>query len=143
MTRKSNISIIIALVAATSALVVAPAAAAEYPGSVTALSSGYEPGEEQTSEYPGSVTALATGYRPERESSEQVVTPRSDFQPLNGILGDDSVPQPVPTSVADDGGFDWTDAVIGALISSALLATAFLAARSIGRRRGSTAESHA
>lgn len=141
MTRKSCISIAFALVAATSALVVTPAAAGEYPGSVTALSSGYHPDEQRSSQYPGSVTALATGYRPGREAAGGPAS-SGDFQPLNGILGENSVAQAVPTPSATGGGFDWTDAIIGALISSALLAVTFVAAGSAGRQRRSAAASH-
>lgn len=124
-----------------------------YPGSVTALASGYDGNSQPSSPerpYPGSVTALAGGHdgnsQPSGQPSGQPVSssPSSDFQPLNGILGEDGVPQPVPTaSVADGDGFDWTDALIGALISSAVLLMAFLTARSVTRRRTSTAESRA
>jgi hypothetical protein len=126
---------------------------APYIGSVTALAGGHDGNSRQSSPerpYPGSVTALAGGHggnsQPSSQPSGQPVksSPSSDFQPLNGILGEDGVTQPVPTaSVADGDGFDWTDALIGALISSAVLLMAFLMARSVTRRRTSTAESRA
>jgi hypothetical protein len=126
----------------------------DYPGSVTALAGGHD-GDEQVSAprapYIGSVTALAGGHdgnsQPSSGSDQRPVispSPRSDFQPLNGILGEDGITQPVPTaSVADGDGFDWTDALIGALISSAALLMAYFTARSVARRRTSTAESRA
>jgi hypothetical protein len=124
----------------------------DYPGSVRALETGYQPDSaaSERSDYPGSVTALAGGHdgnsQPSGQPSGQPIksSPSSDFQPLNGILGEDGVPQPVPTaSVADGDGFDWTDALLGALISSAVLLIAFLTARSVARRRTPTAESRA
>jgi hypothetical protein len=173
MTRKSSISIILVLVGVATGLTVAPATASEYPGSVTALAGGHD-GDERVSApqapyigsvtalagghdgnsqqssperpYPGSVTALAGGHDGNSQPSGQPVksSPSGDFQPLNGILGEDGVSQPVPTaSVANGDGFDWTDALIGALISSAVLLMAFLAARNVARRRTSTAESRA
>ena len=153
MTRKGSISIILVLVSLATAVAVAPATASEYPGSVTALAGGHD-GDEQVSApqapYIGSVTALAGGHdgnsQPSGQPSGQPVksSPSSDFQPLNGILGENGVPQAVPiASVADGDGFDWTDALIGALISSAVLLMAFLTARSVTRRRTSTAESRA
>jgi hypothetical protein len=174
MTRKGSISIILVIVGVAAALAAAPATALNSSGSVTALSSGFD-GDEQASSplrpYPGSVTALAGGHDgTEQVSSQQPASPRSDyqplngilgedgvpqpssqptspqsdFQPLNGIMGEDGVPQPVPASNASDGdGFDWTDALIGALISSAVLAMAFIMARSVSRRRRATAESRA
>ncbi len=154
MTRKSSISIILVLVGVATALAVAPATASEYPGSVTALAGGHDGNEPVSSPeqpYPGSVTALAGGHdgnsQPGSGPSEPTVSPSSpgsDFQPLNGILGEDGVPQPVPTATVSDGdGFDWTDALIGGLIASALLLMAFLTARSVVRRRGATVESRA
>jgi hypothetical protein len=148
MTRKGSISIILVLVGLTAALAAAPATALDSSGSVAALSTGYD-GDEQASspqlQYPGSVTALAGGHDgTEQVSSQQSASPRSDIQPLNGVLGEDGVPQPVPVATVSDGeGFDWTDALIGALISSAVLLTAFITARSVARRRRSTAESRA
>jgi hypothetical protein len=153
MTRKSSISIIFVLVGVATGLTVAPATASEYPGSVTAIAGGHN-GDEQVSAprapYIGSVTALAGGHdgnaQPSGQPSGQPVksSPSGDFQPLNGILGEDGVSQPVPTaSVANGDGFDWTDALIGALISSAVLLMAFLAARNVARRRTATAESRA
>ena len=143
MTRKSYISTVFALAGLATALAVAPATASEYSGSVTALTGGHD-GNEQVSSleqsYPGSVTALAGGHDGNSQPSGQP----SDFQSLNGILGEGGVTQAVPTpSVANGDGFDWTDALIGALISSAVLLMAFLAARSVARRRASTAESRA
>ena len=151
MKRKNYISTILVFAGVATALAVAPATAAEYPGSVTALAGGHD-GDEQVSApqapYIGSVTALAGGHdgnaQPTGQPSGQPVksSPSSDFQPLNGILGEDGVTQAVPTaSVANGDGFDWTDALIGAMISSAVLLMAFLTARSVGRRRTPTAES--
>jgi hypothetical protein len=124
---------------------------APYVGSVTALAGGHDGNSQQSSPerpYPGSVTALAGGHdgnsQPSTSSSFTPPSPKSDFQPLNGILGEDGVTQPVPTaSVADGDGFDWPDALIGALIGSAVLLMAFLTARSVARRRTSTAQSRA
>jgi hypothetical protein len=146
MTRKGSISIILVLVGLAAALAAAPATALNSSGSVTALSSGYDADEQAGSQqqYPGSVTALAGGHDGTEQVNSQPASPRSDFQPLNGVLGEDGVPQPVPAATVSDGeGFDWTDALIGALISSAVLLTAFITARSVARRRRSTAESRA
>jgi hypothetical protein len=172
MTRKGSISIILVLVGLATALVAAPANALDSSGSVTALANSHD-GNEQASppqqQYPGSVTALAGGddsdeqasssqqpYRgsvtaltsghagTDQVSPQQPASPRSEFQSLNGILGEDGVPQPVPASTVSDGdGFDWTDALIGGLISSAVLLMAFITARSVARRRRATAESRA
>jgi hypothetical protein len=146
MTRKGSISIILVLVGLATALVAAPATAVDNSGSVRALETGYQPDSSasERSDYPGSVTALAGGHDGNQPASPPQPSPRSNFQPLNGILGEDGVSQLVPTAtVSDGGGFHWTDALIGALISSAVLLMAFLTARSVTRRRTSTAESRA
>jgi hypothetical protein len=147
MTRKGSISILLVLVGLAAALAAAPATAVDSSGSVSALETGYQLDDAASarSVYPGSVTALAGGHDGSQQvSSQQPASRSSDFQPLNGILGEDGVTQPVPTSTVSEGdGFDWTDALIGGLVTSAVLLIAFLMARAVGRRRTSTAESRA
>jgi hypothetical protein len=43
-------------------------------------------------------------------------------------------------AAGNEGGFDWGDALIGALVASGLLGLAFVGARSVARHRRATAE---
>jgi hypothetical protein len=84
-----------------------------------------------------SVTAL-TG----DPGSEQSVQPPQAHSSLTAITGDQPL-QPVSSSSisAEDGsGFDWGDALIGALVASGLLGLSFVGARSVARHRRAAAE---
>jgi hypothetical protein len=70
----------------------------------------------------------------------------SDYRSLTSIVGADGLPQQSPPPVVDDrkgDGFDWFDALIGALIVSGLTLTTLAAARTVERHRRATAESRA
>jgi hypothetical protein len=68
------------------------------------------------------------------------------YRSLNSIASADGVPQqsPVPAvDVREGDGFDWFDALIGALIASGLMLMTLVAARTVARHRRATAESRA
>jgi hypothetical protein len=84
-----------------------------------------------------SVTAL-TG----DPGTERSVQPAEGYSSLTAITGNQP-PQPVSSpsiNTQDDGGFDWGDALIGALVASGLLGLAFVAASSVARHRRAAAE---
>ena len=60
----------------------------------------------------------------------------ADYASVSAIVGDQT-PSPSPTSVASspDDGFDWTDALFGALAAFGLTALMIVAARSVIRHR--------
>ena len=68
----------------------------------------------------------------------------ADYASVSAIVGDQT-PSPSPTSVASspDDGFDWTDALFGALAAFGLTALMIVAARSVIRHRRPVAAARA
>jgi hypothetical protein len=137
MTRTNTFLIsVVAMVA--MAFAAAPAMASDGYSSVTALTG--DPATERSGQPDGygSVTALTGDPATERSA-------RPDgYSSLTSITGDPAAggsTQPSPSiDVRNDGGFDWGDALIGALVASGLLGLAFVAARSVARHRRAAAE---
>jgi hypothetical protein len=69
----------------------------------------------------------------------------SGYRSLNAVAGADGLVQQSPPVVEDRerDGFDWFDALIGALIASGLMLMTLAAARTVARHRRATAESRA
>jgi hypothetical protein len=136
MTRKSS-TLIISLIVLAAALVPASAFADGYQ-SVSAI---VGPGESSSDDGYSSVNALAAA-SPDLGASELSATVGSS---PNAILGAHGVPEPAPqlVEVGDDDGFNWSDALIGALIGSTLIVMTLAAARLVARHRRTTAESRA
>jgi hypothetical protein len=137
MTRTNTFLIsVVAMVA--MAVAAAPAMASDGYSSVTALTG--DPATERSGQPDGysSVTAL-TG-DPATESSARP----DGYSSVTSITGDPAAggsTQPSPSiDVRNDGGFDWGDALIGALVASALLGLSFVGARSVARHRRAAAE---
>jgi len=66
-----------------------------------------------------------------------------EYRSLNSIVAADGLPQQSPLSVVgvrEGDGFDWFDALIGALIASGLMLMTLAAARTVARHRRATAE---
>jgi hypothetical protein len=157
MTR-TNTVLIAVLATAAMAFAAAPAIASDGYSSVTALTGDPATERSNGSDISSSVTAL-TG-DPAAEQSNQSgsyssvasltgdpATERSNpdgFSSVTALTGDPAAnqsPQPVSSvEVTDEGGFDWGDALIGALIGSGLLGLAFVGARSVARHRRAAAE---
>jgi hypothetical protein len=118
-------------------------------GDYTSLSAAISPDSSERSPVtspdsdPSSLNAvLATSPEPSPASSG----PGSDYRSLNAVVGAGGSPQQSPPPVAeirDGDGFDWFDALIGALIASGLTLMTLAAARSVARHRRATAESRA
>jgi hypothetical protein len=92
---------------------------------------------------PSSLNAVLATAPEERPASSG---PGSDYRSLNATVGADGLPQQLPppvVEVRDGDGFDWFDALIGALIASGLTLMTLTAARSVARHRRATAESRA
>jgi hypothetical protein len=137
MTRTNPVLIsVFAIVAMAFAAV--PAAASDGYSSVTALTGDPATERSNGSDISSSVTAL-TG-DPAAEQSNQSGT-YSSVTALTGDPAAERSPQPSPSvDVTDEGGFDWGDALIGALVGSGLLTLAFVGARSVARHRRAAAE---
>jgi hypothetical protein len=137
MTRTST-ALISTLAILASAVAAVPAVASQGYSSVTALTG--DPAAEQSnqSDTYSSVTSL-TG-DPATESSARP----DGYSSVTALTGDPAAnrsPQPSPSvDETDEGGFDWGDALIGALVGSGLLALAFVGARSVARHRRAAAE---
>jgi hypothetical protein len=142
MTR-TNSALISVLAIVVMAFAAAPAMASDGYSSVTALTG--DPGSQQsnsTGNY-NTVSAL-TG---DQASNQSVQPHQQSAQPqghssVTALTGDRS-PQPVSSpsiNTQDNGGFDWGDALIGALVASGLLGLAFVAASSVARHRRAAAE---
>jgi hypothetical protein len=139
MTRR-NSALISVLTVLAMAIAAVPAAAITDYSSVNALTGDqtvqpYNPPKDY-----GSVTAIGGG------SSTAQPGQASGFRSLNSITsgsGTEATPQLLPSVQApEESGFDWGDALIGALVASGLLSLAFVAARSVARHRRAAAESH-
>ena len=164
MTRTSSV-LILALV--TLGAAIAPAAASDSYRSINSItgSDGGEQGQSRSSDYtslnaalgadssePSPVTSAYTD--PSSLNSVLATAPEggsassgtgSDYRSVNSVVGGES-PQPSPTAVVEvreGDGFDWFDALIGALIASGLMLMTLAAARSVARHRRATAESRA
>jgi hypothetical protein len=164
MTR-TNSALISVLAIVVMAFAAAPAMASDGYSSVTALTG--DPGIQQsnsTGDYK-TVSALTgdqasnQSVQPDQQSAqpqghssvtaltgdpgtERSVQPAEGYSSLTAITGDRS-PQPVPSpsiEAQDEGGFDWGDALIGALVASGLLGLTFAAASSVARHRRTAAE---
>ena len=164
MTRKNTVLISI-LATVAMAFAAAPAMASDGYSSVTALTG--DPGNQQsnsTGDY-NTVSAL-TGDQASNQSvqadkqsaqpqgyssvtaltgdpgTEQSVQPLEGHSSLTAITGDQP-PQPISSpsiNAHDESGFDWGDALIGALVASGLFGLAFVAASSVARHRRAAAE---
>jgi hypothetical protein len=64
------------------------------------------------------------------------------YRTVNSVVGDNEPPTSL-VQVRESSGFDWGDALIGALVALALTLMAFGAARLIAQQRRTTAESQA
>jgi hypothetical protein len=72
--------------------------------------------------------------------------PRSDYRSLSAIVGAGGAPQQSPPPVVEgpeSDGFDWFDALVGALIAVSLTLMTLATARTVARHRRATAESRA
>jgi hypothetical protein len=164
MTRTSSV-LILALV--TLGAAIAPAAASDSYRSINSITAGDagEQGQSRSSDYT-SLTAAVGADSSERSPVTSAYTDPSSlnavlatapeggpasagsgngYRSVNAIVGGGS-PQPSPTAVVevpDGDGFDWLDALIGALIASGLTLMTLAAARSVARHRRATAESRA
>ena len=164
MTRKNTVLVSVFAMLAM-AFAAAPAMASDGYSSVTALTAN--PGIEQsnaTGDY-RSVNAVTgdqvsnQSVQPSKQSAqsqahssvtaltgdpgtEQSVQPAEGHSSLTAITGDQPL-QPISSpsiNAGDEGGFDWGDALIGALVASGLLGMSFVGARSVARHRRAAAE---
>jgi hypothetical protein len=85
-----------------------------------------------------SVTALTAD--PGNERSVQLADGYSSLTAITGDRPTQPVPSPTINAAQDNGGFNWGDALIGALVASGLLGLTFVAASSVVRHRRAAAE---
>ena len=167
MTRTSS-TLILVLALLGAAIAAVPAAASDGYRSLNAITgegSG-EQGRPESSDY----TSLNAALSPDSSERAPLVSldsdpsslnavlatapegrpassgPGSDYRSLNAVVGPDGLPQQSPppvVEVREVDGFDWFDALIGALIASGLTLMTLAAARSVARHRRATAESRA
>jgi hypothetical protein len=96
---------------------------------------------EQSPSQPANTSTLNALVGADPQSSPLQSSP-ADYASVSAIVGDQK-PSPSPTSVASspDDGFDWTDALFGALAAFGLTALMIVAARSVIRHRRPVAAS--
>jgi hypothetical protein len=166
MTRTSS-TLILVLATLGAAIAAAPAMASDDYRSVSSITGGGD--GEQAQQQPSDYTSLNAAVAADSTERSSVVSADSDpsslkavlaaapdrpaqssgsgsgYRALNAVAGADGLPQQSPP-VAEDregDGFDWFDALIGALIASGLMLMALAAARTVARHRRATAESRA
>lgn len=140
---------LIAAVAAT------PALAAEGYESVTAITGGEASDRGSEVSSVNSITgAVQTSEDRGYESINAVTGPVADppttlasrpdgYSTPNALVGDQPAPPSSLVEVSEPSGFDWGDALVGALAGMALALLAFGAARLTGQSRSRTVESSA
>jgi len=166
MTRTSS-TLILVVATLGAAIAAAPAMASDDYRSVSSITSGGngEQAQPQPSDY-SSLTAAVGADSSERSPvssadsdpsslnavlaaapDRPVESPGSGsgYRSLNAVAGADGLVQQSPPVVEDRerDGFDWFDALIGALIASGLMLMTLAAARTVARHRRATAESRA
>jgi hypothetical protein len=137
MTR-TNSALISVLAILAVAFAATPALASESYSSVNALTGDQTVQPYGQSKDYSSANAITGG-----TSKDQTAQPNpySTVNSITGGAGTDVSPQPSRlVDVREDGGFDWGDALIGALVASGLLGLAFVAARSVARHRRAATE---
>jgi hypothetical protein len=168
MMKRTSSTLILILATLGAAIAAAPAAASDGYQSLNAIT-GYGNGEQvqpQPSDYtsvnaalgavssdrspvssadsdPSSLNAVLAAAPEGRPASSG---PDSGYRSLNAIVGADGQPVQSPppvVEVREGDGFDWFDALIGALIASGLTLMTLAAARTVARHRRATAESRA
>jgi hypothetical protein len=105
---------------------------------------GGEPQASPSQSAPASLTSLNATVGAEQSSTSQSAAGGSDFSSVSSLVGDQA-PAPSSATVASTSGdgFDWTDAMFGALAGIGLAAMMIAAAISVSRHRRPTAESRA
>jgi hypothetical protein len=166
MTRTSSILILV-LATLAAAIAAAPAMASDDYRSVNSITGGGN--GEQVRPQPGDYTSLNAAVSPDSsersplnladsdpsslnavlttapERPVQSYVSGSEHRSLNAIVGPDGLPQQSPpvVEIREGDGFDWFDALIGALIASGVMSMTLAAARAVARHRQATAESRA
>ncbi len=112
------------------------------PTTLTALV-GADSGQSPSQPANTSTLNALVGADPQRSPLESSAA-GADYASVSAIVGDQT-PSPSPTSVASSpaDGFDWTDALFGALAAFGLTALMIVAARSVIRHRRPVAASRA
>jgi hypothetical protein len=104
--------------------------------SVNAITGPVQSSEDRSYESINAVTG------PLSDQPSSLVSRGDAYSSPNALVG----AEPTPTSfveVRESGGFDWGDALIGALVASGLMLMALASARTIAHHRRATAESRA
>jgi hypothetical protein len=104
--------------------------------SVNAIAGPVQSGDDRAYQ---SVNAL-TG--PVNDEPSSLISSGAGYSSLNALVGADPTPSSF-VEVRQSSGFDWTDALIGALVGTALMLVAFGGARLVGQARRRTMESRA
>jgi hypothetical protein len=92
---------------------------------------------------PANTSTLNALVGAEPQSSPRQSSPAgADYASVGAIVGDQT-PSPSPVASSPDDGFDWTDALFGALAAFGLTALMIVAARSVIRHRRPVAASRA
>ena len=133
-----NSALISVLAILAVAFAATPAVASETFSTVNALTGDQTIQPYDHSKGYSSVNAITGG-----SSTDQPAQPNlhSTVNSITGGSATDVSPQPSRfADVREDGGFDWGDAMIGALVASGLLGLAFVAARSVARHRRAATE---
>ena len=106
---------------------------------------GAEPQASPSQSAPASLTSLnaTIGAEPQASPSQSAAA-GSDFSSVSSLVGDQAPAPSSATAASTSGdGFDWTDALLGALGGLGLAAMMIAAAISVYRHRQPTAESRA
>lgn len=136
MTR-TNSALISVLAILAVAFAATPAVASETFSTVNALT-GDQTVQPYESKGYSSVNAITGGSSADQPAQPK---PHSSVNSITGGSATDVSPQPSRlVDVREDGGFDWGDALVGALVASGLLGLAFVAARSVARHRRAATE---
>ena len=130
-----SIAIVVAAMAIT-----AGSAMTSY-GYVSTVSGG-DSGSSATKSQPAGHSSINATLGSARSAPTAATDTASTFGSVNSIVGAQPVPEQTTTVVRAGSGFDWGDALIGALVAFGLVLISVVTVREL-RRHGRIAESHA
>jgi hypothetical protein len=142
MTRTSS-TLILVLATLGAAIAAVPAMASDDYRSVNSIIGGGN--GDQAQPQLGDYTSVNAALGSHSSSRSPVSSTDTDPVSLNATLGPNGLAQQSPPVLdgREGDGFDWFDALIGALIASGLTLMTLVAARTVERHRRATAESRA
>jgi hypothetical protein len=128
------------LTSVNATLVPQPQARPSQPTVLTSVNATLGPQPQARPSQSTVLTSVNATVGPQPQASPSVPA-GNQYASVNAVTGDQTPPASAPVAATPDDGFDWFDAMLGALAGIALLAMTIALAGSVTRHRRTTAES--